>query len=458
MPATANFDSARTTQPSAEEGLQLDAHTLKDLEVFVSDTGGNSLFKFCNLTQTEGGSLALRQRMERPWSDVRRIRATQDSLVFILKQRQAFTKLPAYTARRVGYYSEDILPMVTQANPLEFTLGAISLRATHNRHYFRLALGVQTTCALIRALRVFLEQQPLSAAAGELAPLLSELRELLARSRLASIPNKPIGSWAWRILRLDQSFRMYEKVAITRLVQIIYEIDALIAMADVTHRNDFIMPSIETGTPHVYAQDLKHPFVHNAVANPVKLDHQHNVLFLTGPNMAGKTTYIRAFAIAVYLAHLGMGVPASSFSFVPIQRLFSSISLSDDLLNGVSYFQAEALRIKAVAQAIAQGYSVIALMDEPFKGTNFKDSLDASLAILQRFAKRKNSLFMFSSHLIELGEELKSIPAIDCCYFEAKEDEGQLGFDYLLRPGVSTQRLGMRVLREEGVFALLDVN
>jgi DNA mismatch repair ATPase MutS len=151
-----------------------------------------------------------------------------------------------------------------------------------------------------------------------------------------------------------------------------------------------------------------------------------------------------------------MGVPARSFSFVPVQRLLSSISLHDDLHSGVSYFRAEALRVKAIAQAIMEGYRVVALLDEPFKGTNVKDAIDASQAILERFARSEGCLFMFSSHLIELSQKLRIDGRIDYRYFEADEGEGRLRFDYLLHSGVSSQRLGMRVLREEGIFELLD--
>ena len=91
-----------------------------------------------------------------------------------------------------------------------------------------------------------------------------------------------------------------------------------------------------------------------------------------------------------------------------------------------------------------------------FKGTNVKDALDASLAILKRFASKVDCLFMFSSHLIELGESLSVSRQVDCRNFEADETGGRLSFDYLLRPGISKQRLGMRVLQEEGVFDLLD--
>jgi DNA mismatch repair ATPase MutS len=216
------------------------------------------------------------------------------------------------------------------------------------------------------------------------------------------------------------------------------------------------LPQLEGGPLRAHAEGLVHPLVRNAVANPVELDQRRRVLFLTGPNMAGKTTYLRAFATALYLAHLGMGVPAQRFRFVPAERLFSSISLSDDLRSGISYFRAEALRVKAIAEAVAEGRRVVALMDEPFKGTNVKDALDASLAILERLAAREDCLFMFSSHLIELSERLSVVDRIDCRYFEAEEGEGRLRFEYLLRSGVSSQRLGMRVLREEGIFELLD--
>jgi len=140
----------------------------------------------------------------------------------------------------------------------------------------------------------------------------------------------------------------------------------------VTSKNKFAMPDLQEGPSTVHAEGLVHPFVPSPVANGVALDQNQRVLFLTSPNMTGKTTYLRAIATALYFAHLGMAVPASSFKFTPAQNLFSSISLSNDLHNGVSYFRAEALRAKAVAQAIAGGNRVIALLEEPFKRTNVK--------------------------------------------------------------------------------------
>ncbi|MFT6432391.1 MAG: DNA mismatch repair ATPase MutS [Candidatus Azotimanducaceae bacterium] len=442
-----------------DDVLVLDAHTLKDLEIFGSEEGQTTLFEFCNHTRTEGGAKALKRRMEFPWSNAGRIRSTQESVSYILANRQAFTKLPsAYAATRTEYYSHEVMPIVIHANALEFTFGAFSLWANHASHYLSIVRGVQIACRLIRALREFLRREDLALAQGELAPLIEEMRTLVDRAGFALVPVEEVGSWAWRILRLDQVFRLQEKETLARLLVLIYEIDALVTMADVTRDNEFILPDIEEGPLRVLAEGLIHPFLEKPVPNPVEIDQQRRVLFLTGPNMAGKTTYLRSFATAFYLAHLGMGVPAKSFSFVPAQRLFSAISLSDDLRGGISYFRAEALRAKAVAKAISEGHRVVAIMDEPFKGTNVKDALDASLAILERLATKNDCLFMFSSHLIELSDSLSTTNQIDCRNFEAEEGEGRLRFDYLLRPGVSSQRLGMRVLREEGVFDLLDAD
>jgi DNA mismatch repair protein MutS len=163
-----------------------------------------------------------------------------------------------------------------------------------------------------------------------MAPLVREMQTLLDRPRLAQVPDDETGG-VWKILRIDQTFRLHEKEGIRRLLELVYEMDALVAMADVTSQHGFALPSIESGAVRLEAEGLFHPFIPNPVANILELSQDRRLLFLTGPNMAGKTTYLRAAATALYLAHLGMGVPARIFSFVPIQRLLTSISMNDDL-------------------------------------------------------------------------------------------------------------------------------
>lgn len=455
--------------PSAAEILQLDAATQEDLNLFAGDpaelfsaseevtTETNSLFDLCNKTRSEGGARVLRRRMLAPWSSAERIRATQESLQFILNHRDAFTELPAaYVAPNAERYTRDSLPIIKDKNTFEFAVSAFSLWANEDRFYIRITRGVELTCRLIRSLREFLQQLDGATPTGELAPLISEIRTLLQQPALAEVPNDGGDRKFWHTLRLDQTFRWHEKTSIDRLFQLVYDADALIALADVSKEHGFSFPTINTGPVSVNAEGLVHPFVPAAIGNPVELNQTKRALFLTGPNMAGKTTYLRAVATALYLAHLGMGVPAQRFEFVPVEHLLTAISLSDDINEGVSYFRAEALRVRAVAQAIADGHRVVAIMDEPFKGTNVKDAFDATVEVLQRLATKKDCLFIITSHLIEVGERLDNTLPIDYQYFEAEETANRLRFDYVLHSGISAQRLGMRVLREEGIFELLD--
>jgi DNA mismatch repair protein MutS len=437
--------------------LGLDEHTFKDLEIFESTSDGISLFQICDRTRTKGGMKVLRRRMEQPWSQGESIHATHLSIHYISKERDTFRDLPStFATNNVEKYTNEVLPIVRHVKSLDFALGALEFRANQNRYYFDIVRGVQLASGYIRSLNLFLSQLNTKTLEGELEPLIAEMQSILDRPKLASLADTGTGVLFWKVLRLDQTFRLHETDALRRLLQINYEIDALVSMTDATLEHNFVIPTIEEGLTHVRAEGIFHPFLENAVKNSIVLGQEHRILFLTGPNMAGKTTYLRTFSTALYLAHLGMGVPASSFSFVPAQKLFTSFSLSDDLQGGISYFRAEALRVKAVAQAVAEGYRVVAFMDEPFKGTNVKDALDASLAILEGFSSKENCLFVVSSHLIELADRLSSTQQIDYRFFEAEESQGRLGFDYQLHQGVSSQRLGIRVLQEEGIFELLN--
>lgn len=437
--------------------LQLDEHTLDDLEIFAAKSGGRSLFEFCDRTETKGGSRALRRRMQRPWVRPQDIRSTQESLAFVMAHRRAFEGLPsAFLVGGVERYLRRSLPVSTAEHAAEFALFAIPQWLTDRHGYVSILNGVQFTSRLIQVLRRFAAQPELAEVPGELAQRCDALRTLLEAEALDAIPGAEGRSSPWVVLRLHQRFRLRAADLIRRALELVYEIDALVALADVTADQALVMPEVRDGPLALRAERLVHPLLEGGVTNPLALDQAQRLLFLTGPNMAGKTTYLRSVAIALYLAQLGMGVPAQRFEFTPAEHLFSSISLADDFQAGVSYFRAEALRVRAIAGVVAAGHRVVALMDEPFKGTNVKDALDASRSILERFAEREDCLFLCSSHLIELSASLAERPEVDCRHFAADEQGGRLRFDFRLREGISDQRLGMRVLAEEGVFELLD--
>ena len=437
--------------------LEVDLHTQKDLEIFESEDSSKTLFYLCNSTRTEGGAEILRQRMENPFADTSNIRQVQQAIAYIPAHRDVFEKLGLWLTGRVERYQRDPLAFVIEKGAFGFRYEALVLRLFESYQYIRIMRGVQYTCLFIQTLREYLRKLELDPPKGELAFLSEEIKNIISKPEFLEVPVKePRGESFFKILRLDQIFRVYGKEKVEELLRLAYELDALISMADVTEELGFVIPEVMDGPTQFNAAGLFHPQVKNPVSNNAGLDQSSRLLFLTGPNMAGKTTYLRSISIALYLGHLGMGVPAASFSFTPANRLFTSIAISDDVHSGTSYFLAEVLRIKSLAYTLSEGHRVFAIMDEPFKGTNVSEALEASLAVMQRLEVVSNSVFLFSSHLIELEESFADSKNIVKSHFEARENEGKLQFDYLLHPGVSRQRMGMRVLTEEGVFDLLD--
>jgi DNA mismatch repair ATPase MutS len=439
--------------------MRIDEQTFRDLEIFESQSDGPALFDVLNRTRTTGGGKVLRTRWLRPLASTDRLRAVQDAVRHIIEHDRSFNRLPGESiVTAVEHYLYSGVAIVTSSKPVEVFLQAVESRIGNFRGYWKMVNGVKRTAQMIRAMQSIADDPVLVDAPGELGQRLTEVRGLLDRPAFASLPEEGGEDLPfWKIAPIDRGLRNDERDTIEALLRVLFEIDALVSMAIATRDNRFVLPDIMDGDPAVHADGVFHPFIERAVPNPLRVDQEHRLLFVTGPNMAGKTTYLRACGVSVYLAHLGMGVPATSFRFAPCDSLFSAIGLTDNIRAGVSFFQAEALRLKSIAQAIADGRRIIALLDEPFMGTNVKDALDASRGILTRLAAKDGSLFLVSSHLIELGDALVETNAVQCWRFEAVEhDDGLLEFDYVVRPGISTQRLGVRVLHEQGVFQLLD--
>ena len=172
--------------------------------------------------------------------------------------------------------------------------------------------------------------------------------------------------------------------------------------------------------------------------------------------MAGKSTLIKAVGSSVFLAHMGMGVPAAHMQLTLFDGLLSNINVSDNIAKGESYFFNEVQRIKNTIYKINDGKKWLVLIDELFKGTNVQDAMKCSLAVIKGFIKMKNSLFILSTHLYEIGEELKQYPNISLKYFETDVADDQLEFSYQLKDGISNDRIGYVILKREKVVDMLE--
>jgi DNA mismatch repair ATPase MutS len=208
--------------------------------------------------------------------------------------------------------------------------------------------------------------------------------------------------------------------------------------------------------PFIQATDLFHIQLPTPVPYNVTITPQSNFVFLTGANMAGKSTFIKAVGLCVYLAHLGTAVLAASMQLSFFNGLISNINLTDSLTQGESYFFKEVQRIKNTIEKITDGHNWLLLIDELFKGPDQQDAVKCGISVIESLRKINNSLFILSTHLYEIGEELKTYPNIQFKNFENSIENEQLIFSYQLKDGISNDRLGYLIMRKEGVVDLLN--
>ena len=172
--------------------------------------------------------------------------------------------------------------------------------------------------------------------------------------------------------------------------------------------------------------------------------------------MAGKSTFIKSVGASVFLAHIGMGVPARRMKLTQFDGMLSNINVVDNIAKGESFFFNEVQRIKNTIEKINNGKKWLVLIDELFKGTNVQDAMKCSLTVIKGLIKIKNSLFILSTHLYEIGEELKRFPNISFQYFETIVRDEQLEFSYQLKEGISNDRIGYVILKREKVVDMLE--
>jgi DNA mismatch repair ATPase MutS len=188
----------------------------------------------------------------------------------------------------------------------------------------------------------------------------------------------------------------------------------------------------------------------------VQLDAGNNVIFLTGANMAGKSTFMKSFGIAVYLAHMGFPVPAKSMNFSVKDGIYTSINVPDNLNMGYSHFYAEVLRVKKIAEEVSAPKNLVVIFDELFKGTNVKDAYDATLAVSEVFAEHRNCFFIISTHIVEVGQALGERTHNIRFVYMPTEMQGKVPvYTYRAREGISSDRHGMMIIENERILEII---
>jgi DNA mismatch repair ATPase MutS len=241
------------------------------------------------------------------------------------------------------------------------------------------------------------------------------------------------------------------------MIEVYSRLEAWYSMAMAVRTYGLQFPEFVEGDQSYFeATGLYHVLLQQPVAYDIVMNKEQNFLFLTGANMAGKSTLIKALGSAAFLAHIGMGVPARQMRLTLLDGMLTNINVVDNISKGESYFFNEVQRIKNTIYKINDGKKWLVLIDELFKGTNVQDAMKCSLAVIKGLIKIRNSLFIVSTHLYEIADELKPYPNIAFKYFETTVMDDQLQFSYQLHEGVSNDRIGYVILRREKVVEMLE--
>lgn len=288
---------------------------------------------------------------------------------------------------------------------------------------------------------------------------LDRMRTLLKREGVASLLHLPKGQKPSpaQTLAHGHFLRYSFRTDCLELIDLYGRFDAWYSMARAMQQFQLSFPDlVDSDAPILEAVGLHHLLLESPVSYDLKLDPAQNFLFLTGANMAGKSTFIKSIGAAVYLAHIGMGVPAQRLRLSVFDGILSNINVTDNIVRGESYFFNEVQRIRNTILKINDGRKWLVLIDELFKGTNVQDAMKCSMTVIRGLLKMRGSLFVLSTHLYEMGEELQQEAHIQFRYFETRVEDDQLYFSYQLKEGISNDRLGYLILKREKVVELLE--
>lgn len=435
--------------------FNIDKQTLDELNLMGKFRQG-SVYHLFNHTKTRGGEQLLDKMFRYPLDSSKEM--NDRSRIFQYFQQLSLS-FP-FDAQQVTLMHE-YLDTGGNSNAVQ-TLAGILVKKwlailTRDERYKEIIQRMHATILTLNKCRAFVDKLlnvPTSYSASIMA-----IREILNEDLVVklsdidiyqSIPVKTLSYF-------DHLLRNKLRKKMEAVLAFIYETDVYISVSGVAAAKNFAYATALPSEANVLsARNLRHPCLDHAVGNDIIMQKDSNMLFLTGANMAGKSTLMKSIGIGFYLAHMGFPVAASAMEFSIREGLYSSINVADNIGLGYSHFYAEVVRVKQAALATASGKRLLLMFDELFKGTNVKDAYDGTLAVVEGFAGYSECLFIVSTHIIEVGEPLKEYDNIRFAYMPTIMEGGHPKYTYKLRTGITEDRQGMMIIRKEGILELLD--
>jgi DNA mismatch repair protein MutS len=248
---------------------------------------------------------------------------------------------------------------------------------------------------------------------------------------------------------------MAEAARLSATARALAECDALLALAEVAARHDWTAPRVDESEaleieggrhPVVEAHLAGEPFIPNDCRLGGAAPRQ---IIVTGPNMGGKSTWLRQTALIVLLAQIGSWVPAARAQVGLVDRIFTRVGAQDDLARGQSTFMTEMVETAAILHQATERSLLI--LDEVGRGTSTADGLAIARATLEDINQRIGARALFATHYLELTSAADDLPAVANVHVAALEREGRVVFLYAVRPGAADRAYGVQVARLAGL-------
>ena len=239
-----------------------------------------------------------------------------------------------------------------------------------------------------------------------------------------------------------------------RTAKVISEIDVLSSFALVSEKYNYVRPVI-TNSNEIKVLNSRHPVVERVlkgeeyVPNDIVMDNNTDILLITGPNMAGKSTYMRQLGIIAIMAQIGCFVPAEEATLPIFDKIFTRIGASDDLVSGESTFMVEMMEASRAIKYATRNSLI--LFDELGRGTATFDGMSLAQAILEYVANKIKCKTLFSTHYHELTDMEKTIPNLKNKHVSAVEENGNITFLHKVKDGSVDKSYGINVAKLAGL-------
>lgn len=231
------------------------------------------------------------------------------------------------------------------------------------------------------------------------------------------------------------------------------ELDVINTLAERADTLGFVQPRL-TATPGIHITGGRHPVVEQVtqapfVPNDLVFNDQRRMLIITGPNMGGKSTYMRQAALITLLAHIGSFVPAAEASIGIVDRIFTRIGSSDDLAGGRSTFMVEMTETASILHNATA--SSLVLMDEIGRGTSTFDGLSLAWACARYLAQSVRAFTLFATHYFEITSLPQSLPSVANVHLNATEHHDNIVFLHKVQEGPASKSYGLQVAKLAGI-------